>query len=85
MELTKIVYFWYDHMVLRSNGDADRVKKAIQDHDFETFMAYKKRYGKEYFPDTAAMIGEDGSFIGNIDITIEENFNKITRSEFECG
>lgn len=29
-----VIYHWYDHLLLRNNGDADIVTKAIEEGDF---------------------------------------------------
>lgn len=39
-----VTYYWYDHMLLRENGDAEKVQKAIREHDFETFMSFYHKY-----------------------------------------
>ena len=39
-----VTYYWYDHLFLRTNGDAEKVQKAIKEHDFETFMFYYDKY-----------------------------------------
>lgn len=92
-----VIYFWYDHLVLRKNGDAEKVTKAINDGDYDTFMKFYHKYPSfktyyedlgecevYYFPDTASIFYND-EIIGRIDITTQEGFNFITDSEFECG
>lgn len=37
-------YYWYDHMWLRENGDADIVTEAINQHDFDDFKRYADWY-----------------------------------------
>lgn len=87
--MKEIIYFWYDHLLLRETGEADIVEKAIKKHDFDTFMRIKEKYDRNeqgwcFFPDFAAVY--DGSNrLGEIDITDPENFAKITYSEYECG
>lgn len=94
-----IIYYWYDHLVLRDNGDAEKIQKAIKEHDFDTFMKYYKKYppfiiedeefGKceiHYFPDTASIFSnKTNEIIGMIDITTKEGFDLIDESDYECG
>ena len=89
--MMEVIYCWYDHLLLRKNGDAKKVEQAIADHDFNVFTAIKNKYqpndeGLCYFPSTA-YIYEDGNddSIGEIDITTPEGFTQITYSEYECG
>lgn len=97
MDNIKVIYFWYDHLVLRENGDDKIVTKAIQTHDFDTFIKYYNKYPPfkvtdeefgeltiPYFPNTALIFDGD-EIIGTIDITIKKGFEKITDSEYECG
>ena len=42
--MTHVAYYWYDHLLLRENGDAEKVQKAIKEHDFETFMSFYHKY-----------------------------------------
>ena len=92
-----VIYYWYDHLVLRDNGDAKIITEAIIKGDFETFCRIKnkyptkKYYHKEfgecdlvYFPNYASIFYND-EIIGKIDITTELGFSFITESEFECG
>ena len=95
----KIIYFWYDHLVLRNNGDAEKVQKAIQKQDFKTFMKFYRKYpsikwyddelGKCqacYFPQYASIYSKKtNNIIGQIDVTIEEGFKLIDYSEYKCG
>ncbi len=81
----EIVYFWYDHLLLRSNGDAKKVEQAIADHDWPTFMRFKKKYGKNYFPDFAFVCDENDEIVEELDVRIKENFDRIEYSEYECG
>lgn len=90
-----VVYYWYDHLLLRKNGDADIVQKAIREHDFETYMSMRKKYPPyidddgyttAYFPDTAILLDrETGDFIEFVDVTVPEGFDRIESSGFECG
>lgn len=81
-----VVYFWYDHLLLRSNGEAEKVEKAIKEKDFDTFMRFKKKYGESYLPNYAWAFADDDDMDGTeIDIRIRENFERIDSSEYECG
>ena len=79
-----VIYYWYDHLLLRKNGDAEKVQRAIAAHDFDTFCQIRDKYqpnddGLCYFPDVAYYKGRE------IDITTPEGFSRITASEYECG
>ena len=39
-----VIYYWYDHLVLRDNGDAKIITEAISKGDFETFCKIKNKY-----------------------------------------
>lgn len=93
----EIIYFWFDHILLRENGDAEKFTKAIVDGDYETFMKYYDYYNNKYkyeydnnggmicfFPDKAAIFYQN-EFVGHIDITSPLGFSMITFSEYECG
>ncbi len=88
---TSVLYYWYDHLLLRENGDAENVTDAINRHDFDAFKRIRDKYqpnknGWVYFPDTASVWNEDtGELIGQIDINEPENFARITFNEYECG
>ena len=81
-------YQWYGHSILRDNGDAKIVTKAIEEGDFNTFCEivkkYPKRGGMIYFPQTAYLYYRD-EIIGFIDITTPLGFSLITSSKYECG
>lgn len=85
-----VTYYWYDHLLLRENGDAEKVQKAIKEHDFETFMFYYNKYQTNrkddliFFP-KLAHIWENDDCIGQFCVLTKGGFNKITDSEFECG
>ena len=85
-------YYWYDHLLLRENGDAEKVQKAIKEHDFDTFMKFYLKYtnitseGEDivFFPEYASIYIND-DYVGEYYILSEYGFNQITDSEFECG
>ena len=85
-----VTYYWYDHLLLRENGDAEKVQEAIKNHDFETFMNFYQEYqeGKEddicFFPEYAHIFLDD-EYVGEYYILSKYGFNQITDSEFECG
>lgn len=91
-----VVYYWYDHLVLRENGDAEIIQKAIQEGDFDTFSRMCDKYPSylvededgayfvDYFPDTALIWYQD-EIVGEIYITNKIGFSMITDSEYECG
>lgn len=88
LEKAVVVYLWYDHCELRSNGDAKKVQDAIKSHDFEAFMEIKKKYQKKngltYFPETAFVFFND-EIVGEIEITKKDGFMLIDESDYECG
>ena len=82
------IYYWYDHMLLRSNGDAQKVEEAINNKDFDAFMKLKKKYSErkwEYFPNVIHVWKDGEGFVGELDVNVRENFNLITHHEYECG
>ena len=79
----EVVYFWYDHLLFRF-GEGERVSKLIQDGDYEAFMKYYLRYGREFFPQTATVFS-GSEIIGSIDIDNPAGFALITYNEYECG
>lgn len=83
------IYYWYDHMLLRSNGDAERVEQAIDSKDFDSFMKLKKKYSNrkcKYFPDVIHVWdNRKKDFVAELDVNVRENFNLITHHEYECG
>ena len=93
----QVIYYWNDHLVLRSNGDAEKITKAIEEGDFSTFMEIYAKYPPyeaideefgaylvSYFPKTASLVYRD-QLIGSIDILNPLGFSLITYSEYECG
>ena len=92
-----VIYHWYDHLLLRNNGDANIVTKAIEEGNFQTFINIVKKYPSTYeydpefgeyempfFPRTASLIYRD-NHIGEINIMNPIGFSLITHSEYECG
>lgn len=81
-----IIYYWYDHLVLRKTGEAKLVEKAFQEKDYETFMNFVNKYGSEYFPQEATIFStETDEILGYLDMSKEEAFRMVNCSEFECG
>ena len=85
----EIIYYWY-HQGLAWNphgtkyyNDYERIQLFLKKHSYERFMKMKAEYPR-CLPDTAYVF-ENGDVVGYIDITIPENFMKITYSECECG
>ena len=83
------IYYWYDHLVLRFNGDAEKVSAAIETKDFDTFLKFKKKYSRSkwlYFPDVIHVWDDSvGDFVEDLDVNVRENINMITHAEYECG
>ena len=90
--MTHVTYYWYDHLLLRKNGDAEKVQEAIKNHDFKTFINFYNKYEKNsdeekdivFFPSYAHIFIND-DYVGEYYILSEYGFNQITDSEFECG
>lgn len=84
-----VVYYWYDHLLLRKNGDAEKVQQAIKNHDYDAFMElYNKYEGYEvlFFPKIAYIYEKDSDeIIGEVLITNRNGFSLINDSEYECG
>jgi hypothetical protein len=92
MEGYDVIYYWYDHLLLRKNGDANKVQQAIKNHDFATFMDFYNKYsannydGLIFFPEHASIFSKASEeIIGWIDVTTKEGFNLIDDNEYECG
>lgn len=80
----EVVYLWYDHCLLRKDGEANRICEAIEAHDFETFNKYRTKYGPRFFPDTA-FVFENGDITDMLNILLPDAFATITTAEYECG
>ena len=80
-----VFYEWYDHLLLRENGDAEKVEKAIKEHDFDTFKKFYDQYGNRFFPAHATIYDSDDEWIGEVFVNTRGGFNMITDSEYECG
>ena len=84
-----IVYYWYHHGLAWNHhgtkyyNDYKRIQLFLDNHDYERFMKMKAEY-PDCLPDMACVY-ENGDIVEDIDITIPENFMKITYSECECG
>ena len=88
----QVFYQWYDHL-LRVTDDGKKiiqeVEKSIETHDFKKFMELRDYLNSLYedmifLPNQATVYENDDEGL-DIDITIEENFNKITENGYECG
>lgn len=91
---THVMYYFYDHLLLRETGEAEEVLEAVKNNDFEAFKKIFDKYppyiaedGVEeiFFPTVAYRRTEDGEVLGEIDITTPEGFSMIDEAEFECG
>ena len=89
-----VFYQWYDHLI-RGTDDGEKiiqeVEKSIETHNYKRFMElrdYLNSLHEEwvFLPIEAFVYTDDGyDYSEVIDITIEENFNKITDNQYECG
>lgn len=85
----EVIYFWYDHCVLRNTGEAELVTKAVADHDFDAFVRIRDKYepnehGWKYFPN-AASVWNGRDYVGTLDIMNPAGFALITEAQYECG
>ena len=90
----EVFYQWYDHLIRRTEEGQkiiQDVEQAIKTHDFKKFMELRSYLNSLYkdmvFLPGEAMVYKDDKYEYSeiIDITIEENFNKITDNGYECG
>ena len=86
-----IRYQWYDHLIRRTEEGKKIIKeveRCLAEHDFEKFMKLKETLNslneKFLFLPSFGFINETDD-IEIIDITIKENFDKITENQYECG
>ena len=86
----EVNYYWYHHGLAwapsgtKYDNDYKRIQLFLEKHSYERFMEMKAEY-PDCLPDMASVYDENGDIVGSIDITIPENFMKITYSECECG
>ena len=89
-----VFYQWYDHLIRRTDDGKkiiQEVEKSIETHDYKRFMELctylnSLHEGLVFLPSKAFVYTDDGyDYSEVIDITIEENFNKITDNQYECG
>ena len=86
----EVVYYWFDldGGILHQNGDYEKIKKAIQEGDYETFMKYYHYYNYEYkfdnkggnctFLPDEAVIFYNNEWVGDMTITSRTGFYMIT-------
>ena len=86
----RVNYYWYHHGLAwcdedsREYDDYTMIIQALEYKQYDEFMELKAEY-PDCLPDMASVYDENGDIVGSIDITIPENFMKITYSECECG
>ena len=86
-----VVYYFYWH--LNPKFPAKEIMKAIQEKNYETFMAYYNQWLRTglaqnvtYLPSEAYVsVGEDYEHIVTTNILEKNNFMQITHCEYECG
>ena len=75
-EIEHVYYYFYWH--LNNDFPADKVVKAVESHDYETFKKLQRKWGEFYMP--------NHFLIGDEYVEINENtFAAIDRAEYECG
>ena len=86
------VYYWYYHGAM-SHDAADTINNLIMSHDYDAFLRIyeeykpgtdKNPYGWTFFPDRISCF-KDYDLVDQTSVFDKENFNKITRAEYECG
>lgn len=83
-EYSDIVYYWYYHGIPES--EVSEIKTALNEHDYDRFMQYFKKYCGDQLPATAAVFNcLTDKLEDHVDITRREKFAMITHSECECG
>lgn len=89
MEKYSYNYYWYDHLQ-RSNMPTivRAIKESIKSKDFNSFMFFYNKQ-KELFitlpSDISVYNQEKKEIVRYLNITIKDNFDKITFNEYECG
>ena len=81
-EIVKIEYFWYHGFY--TSETKDKIRQAIRDHDYSTFMEVYNKNNRG-LPNTAESFNARSALVGEVDITKEENFVKITNEDSEAG
>lgn len=85
----KVIYYWYHHGLAWCDEDSGEyedflaIQQALTEKDYELFMELKGMYN-DCLPNEAVVFDGD-VIVEQIDITIPENFMKITYNEYECG
>lgn len=82
-------YYWYDHLQrMNMPSIVQAIEESIESKDFSSFMFFYNKQ-KELFITLPSDIGvydqEKKEIIKYLDVTIKENFDRITFSEYECG
>ncbi len=68
-----------------SAKERKEIEKAINEHDYDTFMNYFKNNGAGLKRNGWLYLADECIFLDVVDITIKENFMKIAESESEAG
>ena len=85
----EVNYYWYHQGLAWCDEDSKEyddytlIIQALEYKQYDAFMELKAEY-PDCLPDMASVY-ENGEIVEEIDITIPENFMKITYSECECG
>lgn len=81
-----LFYQWYTH--LNPNVDIEEIERAIENHDYKTFMKWFESLVSEeweYLP-TTANIYIGNTYIGTVCVVYDEGlFAMITDYDHECG
>lgn len=91
-----VVYYWYDHLIRDYEWGREAIKaveSALHTHNYKEFMQLRKKLnsiqrGLVFLPKEAFVYDRDDvshDSLFTLDITVKENFMRITDSEFECG
>lgn len=94
--MKSVIYWWYDHMI-RADEEGQKIIKQVEDSiknkNFKKFIELRDKLNNikdedgntyEFLPAYAIVYDNDNE-ISYLDITVEENFNKIDEEAYECG
>ena len=79
----KVTYYWYHGFYTQEEKEA--IRKALEEKDYDSFIAIRNKNPRG-LPSTCSVCREsDYAELEVIDITIRENFMRITDFDSEAG